>query len=80
MIDAGVKLASMQVQYSLLDPRPETALAGLCARSGLKLLCYGTIAGGFITEQHAHLDADRQVFFRRIRKQAVARHRHQARE
>jgi aryl-alcohol dehydrogenase-like predicted oxidoreductase len=51
MIEAGVKLASMQVQYSLLDPRPETALAGLCARTGLKLLCYGTIAGGFITER-----------------------------
>lgn len=51
MLDAGVGLASMQVQYSLLDRRPETALAGLCASSGMKLLCYGTIAGGFITER-----------------------------
>jgi aryl-alcohol dehydrogenase-like predicted oxidoreductase len=50
MFDAGVKLASMQVQYSLLDARPETALAGLCARTGMKLLCYGTLAGGFLSK------------------------------
>lgn len=51
MLDAGVPLVSMQVQYSLLDRRPENALAGLCARSPVRLLCYGTIAGGFITER-----------------------------
>ncbi len=51
MLDAGVPLVSMQVQYSLLDRRPSAALAVLCARSNLKLLCYGTIAGGFLTER-----------------------------
>jgi aryl-alcohol dehydrogenase-like predicted oxidoreductase len=49
MLDAGVPLVSMQVQYSLLDRRPAGALAALCARSALRLLCYGTIAGGFLT-------------------------------
>jgi aryl-alcohol dehydrogenase-like predicted oxidoreductase len=51
MIDAGVKLASMQVQYSVLDQRPENGLVDLCARSGMKLLCYGTVAGGFLSER-----------------------------
>ena len=51
MIDAGVPLATMQVQYSLLDRRPANALAALCARSGTKLLCYGTLAGGFFGER-----------------------------
>ena len=51
MLDAGVPLVSMQVQYSLLDRRPAGALSALCARSPLRLLCYGTLAGGFITEQ-----------------------------
>jgi aryl-alcohol dehydrogenase-like predicted oxidoreductase len=51
MLDAGVPLVSMQVQYSLLDRRPSTALAALCAKSGMRLLCYGSLAGGFITEQ-----------------------------
>ncbi len=51
MLDAGVPLVSMQVQYSLLDRRPSTALAALCAKSGMRLLCYGSLAGGFITER-----------------------------
>ena len=50
MLDAGVPLVSMQVQYSLLDRRPSAALAALCAKSGTRLLCYGSLAGGFITE------------------------------
>lgn len=50
MIDAGVKLVSMQTQYSPLDARPETAMAALCARTGMKLLCYGALAGGFLSE------------------------------
>jgi aryl-alcohol dehydrogenase-like predicted oxidoreductase len=50
MLDAGVPLVSMQVQYSLLDRRPEHSLVPLCLESGMQLLCYGTIAGGFITD------------------------------
>lgn len=47
MREAGVALASMQVQYSLLDRRPEHGLLGL----GVPLLCYGTLAGGFFAER-----------------------------
>ena len=50
LLDAGVPLVSMQVQYSLLDRRPAALLAPLCARHGMQLLCYGTLAGGFLTE------------------------------
>ncbi len=48
---AGVRLASMQVQYSLLDDRPRGPLAAVCARTGMRLLCYGTLAGGFLGER-----------------------------
>ncbi len=51
MLNAGVPLVSMQVQYSLLDRRASGALAALCSRSPLRLICYGTLAGGFITER-----------------------------
>ncbi len=51
MLADGVKLATMQVQYSLLDQRPAGRLAELCARTGLRLLCYGTVAGGFFSER-----------------------------
>jgi aryl-alcohol dehydrogenase-like predicted oxidoreductase len=48
---AGVPLVSMQSQYSLLDRRPAAALAALGARTGMQLLCYGTLAGGFLSAQ-----------------------------
>lgn len=51
ILDAGVRLATTQVQYSLLDPRAEKALVPLCAQHGMHLLCYGTLAGGFLSER-----------------------------
>jgi aryl-alcohol dehydrogenase-like predicted oxidoreductase len=51
MLDAGVPLVSIQTQYSLLDDRPERGLTRLCAERGMKLLCYGTVAGGFLSER-----------------------------
>jgi aryl-alcohol dehydrogenase-like predicted oxidoreductase len=48
LCDAGVPLTTMQVQYSLLDRRPENGLTAVCARTGVKLLCYGAVAGGFL--------------------------------
>jgi aryl-alcohol dehydrogenase-like predicted oxidoreductase len=51
LADAGIELTTTQVQYSLLDPRPEKALAGLCAERGMHLLCYGTLAGGFLSDR-----------------------------
>ncbi len=50
MLDAGVPLVSMQVQYSLLDRRPELRLVPLARERGLELLCYGALAGGFLTD------------------------------
>ncbi len=50
LLDAGVPLVSMQVQYSLLDRRPERALLALAQARGLKLLTYGALAGGFLTD------------------------------
>ncbi len=43
---------SLQVQYSLLDSRPESGLADLCRlRHGVALLCYGSVAGGFLSDR-----------------------------
>jgi aryl-alcohol dehydrogenase-like predicted oxidoreductase len=51
MIEAGVPLASMQLQYSLLDSRPEKRLVEAAARHGVWLFCYGTVAGGFLGDR-----------------------------
>jgi aryl-alcohol dehydrogenase-like predicted oxidoreductase len=50
LLDAGVPLVSLQVQYSLLDRRPSRTMVDLCRQGGVQLLCYGTIAGGFLTD------------------------------
>jgi len=49
--DTGVVFRTMQVQYSLLDARPGGALSEVCAELGVSLLCYGTVAGGFLSER-----------------------------
>jgi len=51
ILEAGIPLTSTQVQYSLLDARPEKGLIDLCADNGMHLLCYGTLAGGFLSER-----------------------------
>jgi aryl-alcohol dehydrogenase-like predicted oxidoreductase len=51
LVAAGVPLKSMQVQYSLLDARPGRSMAAACERLGVKLLCYGSLAGGFFSER-----------------------------
>ena len=48
---AGLPLFSMQVQYSLLDRRPENGLLAQAAESGMAILCYGTVAGGFLSDK-----------------------------
>jgi aryl-alcohol dehydrogenase-like predicted oxidoreductase len=51
MIESGVPIASMQVQYSLLDRRPRKAMAAAALQHGVALFCYGTVAGGFLSEK-----------------------------
>jgi aryl-alcohol dehydrogenase-like predicted oxidoreductase len=40
----------MQVQYSLLDRRPESQMIAAAVEHGVSLLCYGTVAGGFLSD------------------------------
>ncbi len=50
LLDAGIPLVATQVQYSVLDRRPAAQLAPLAASRGMHLLCYGSVAGGFLGE------------------------------
>jgi aryl-alcohol dehydrogenase-like predicted oxidoreductase len=51
IMDNGVPLASMQVQYSLLDSRPAKMMVNEAIARGVALFCYGTVAGGFLSEK-----------------------------
>jgi aryl-alcohol dehydrogenase-like predicted oxidoreductase len=48
--EVGIKVVSDQVQYSALDHRPEAGLVDHCIGTGTRLLCYGALAGGFLTD------------------------------
>ncbi|MBO6852257.1 MAG: aldo/keto reductase [Marivivens sp.] len=49
--EAGYDIASAQVQYSVLDRRPSHGLGDWAAARDIQFLCYGTLAGGFLTEK-----------------------------
>ncbi|MFN8058637.1 MAG: aldo/keto reductase [Vicinamibacterales bacterium] len=51
IVSSGVRLATNQLQYSLLDDRPGHGMIDFCATRGIQLLCYGTVAGGFLSER-----------------------------
>lgn len=52
MIEAGVPLVSLQAQYSLLDRRPDRFMAQLSLDTGMGLLAYGVLAGGFLGSRY----------------------------
>ncbi|AYD03794.1 aldo/keto reductase [Neorhizobium sp. NCHU2750] len=47
----GIEIATNQISFSLVDRRAGGALSHLCAKSGVKLLAYGTLCGGFLSEK-----------------------------
>ncbi len=49
--DHGIPLVTNQACFSLLDRRAQGEMSAFCARSGIKLLAYGTLAGGLLTEK-----------------------------
>ena len=52
MIDAGAEIASNQIQYSLLDRRPELQMVDYCRANGVALLPYGVVAGGLLSDKY----------------------------
>ncbi|MFZ0183669.1 MAG: aldo/keto reductase [Nitrosotalea sp.] len=52
MVENGFKLVSNQVQYSIIDSRPEVRMAPFCQKHDIKLLAYGTLLGGFLSENY----------------------------
>jgi aryl-alcohol dehydrogenase-like predicted oxidoreductase len=50
--DNGIRIVSNQVQYSIVDRRPEAAMAAFCRDHGITLLTYGTLLGGLLAEKY----------------------------
>lgn len=56
MKEQGYEIVSNQVQYSILDQRPDNLMAPFFAKHGIKILSYGTLLGGFFSEKYLGVD------------------------
>jgi aryl-alcohol dehydrogenase-like predicted oxidoreductase len=52
ILDKGIRIVSNQVQFSLIDRRPEVRMAPFCVERGVHLLPYGTLCGGLLSERY----------------------------
>ncbi|KAK9804340.1 hypothetical protein WJX72_008140 [[Myrmecia] bisecta] len=59
IVAAGVPVVSNQVQYSLLDRRPDNLMVPFCEQHDIKLLPYGVVAGGFLSDTYLGLPASK---------------------
>lgn len=51
LVAAAIPITSNQVQYSLVDDRPNHGMVAYCRSENISLLCYGTVCGGFLSER-----------------------------
>jgi aryl-alcohol dehydrogenase-like predicted oxidoreductase len=52
IVDHGLNVVSNQVQFSLIDRRPDVQMVEFCQESGIQLLTYGTLCGGLLSEKY----------------------------
>ncbi len=50
-LTSGIDIVTNQVCYSMLDQRAGGKMAALCDAFGVKILAFGTLAGGFLTDR-----------------------------
>ena len=55
LLEAGVPIVSNQVQYSILDHRVEKDYAALLEKHPIPFLCYGVVAGGFLSDRYLNV-------------------------
>ncbi len=51
LLKQGIRIASNQVCFSLLDRRAAEEMSDVCHEFGVRLLAYGTLGGGFLSER-----------------------------
>jgi aryl-alcohol dehydrogenase-like predicted oxidoreductase/enamine deaminase RidA (YjgF/YER057c/UK114 family) len=61
LLNEGIPVASNQVCMSLLDRRGTEDMTALCLQAGVKLLTYGVLGGGFLSERWVGASAPAEV-------------------
>lgn len=52
IVNSGIKIVSNQVQFSLIDRRPQVQMSQYCHENDIQLLAYGTLCGGLLSERY----------------------------
>jgi aryl-alcohol dehydrogenase-like predicted oxidoreductase len=52
IMESGLQIVSNQVQYSIVDRRPEVKMIPFCMEHNISLLAYGSICGGLVSERY----------------------------
>ena len=52
IVEQGIGIVSNQVQYSVVDRRPEIRMASFCRDHEVTLLAYGSLLGGLLSEKY----------------------------
>ena len=78
VLQSGIRVVSNQISYSLLDQRARGAMTEVCRRHNVKILAFGTLAGGLLSERWLgqpdrpadQMDTWSQMKYRRFIEQA----------
>jgi aryl-alcohol dehydrogenase-like predicted oxidoreductase len=52
ILNHGIPIVSNQVQYSLIDRRPQVEMAKFCEQHHVQLFAYGSLCGGLLSEAY----------------------------
>jgi aryl-alcohol dehydrogenase-like predicted oxidoreductase len=52
ILNSDIPIVSNQVQYSIIDRRPEVKMIPFCLKHKISLLAYGSICGGLLSERY----------------------------
>ncbi|AFY70194.1 NADP-dependent oxidoreductase domain protein [Thalassoporum mexicanum PCC 7367] len=52
IVKNGIKIVSNQVQFSIVDRRPQVAMIDFCQANNIQLLAYGTLCGGLLADKY----------------------------
>jgi len=52
MMDADLPIVSNQIQFSIIDRRPEVKMIPFCRKHGISILAYGSLCGGLMSDRY----------------------------
>jgi aryl-alcohol dehydrogenase-like predicted oxidoreductase len=60
--DSNIPIISNQVQYSIIDQRPEVKMIQFCEENNISLFAYGTLCGGLLSERYLGMSQEPSTF------------------